>query len=427
MTNLVIIGLGAAGFAAALSARKTDREIEITIVDKKNYDLMHPCGLPFALDGTVKLEDLKHSINAESMRINVISNSKVDSIDTSKKEIQYYNLKNKENNKIGYDKLIIASGSSPIIPKIKGTENNKNLFSIHTPEDVKNLSNAIKKTKKVNIIGAGAIGLETATALNKKGCDVTITEMLSQCLPKAIDKDMSEIIETYLKNKKIKLHLNNPVEEIDKSIITIIAAGVKPNTEIAEIADLKTEKFGIKVNEKMETSARDVYAVGDCAEVLNLITKKPWPALIASSAYKQGTIAGANAAGKKLAYPGTLTTFASVLGTLEVAATGFNSYFAEKEHNVITGKAKSSTKPYWFPKNKEITLKIIADKKTGKVLGAQAIGQGASEKINTISAAIKANFTLQDLSDVELTYCPAISQTYDVLTMAADNALRKIR
>lgn len=426
MAEIVIIGLGAAGFAAALSARKNDRNAEITVIDEKGYDLMHPCGLPFALDGAVKLDNLKHSISAESMKIKIINNSKVNIIDTNKKEIQY-KKNNKNTDKIKYDKLIIATGSSPIIPDIEGVKDNTNLFVISSPEDIEKISSAIKKVKKADIIGAGAIGLETAIALSKRGVDVAIYEMLSHCLPKAIDKDISELIEKRLKNNNIKLSFNKKNDGINKNNITIIAAGVKPNTELAEKAGIKTGKFGIVVNKIMETSAKDVYAAGDCAEALHLVTKKPCPSLIASSAYKQGTIAGANAVGKSQIYAGTLTTFASVLAGLEIAATGLNSYFAKKEgFDLVIGKASSSTKPYWFPDGKEITVKLIADKKTKRIIGGQAVGEGAADKINIISAAIKAGFSLQELSDVELAYCPAISQTYDVITMAADLALRRL-
>jgi len=206
MTKLVIIGLGAAGFAAALSARKVDRSIDITIIDSKDYDLMHPCGLPFAIDGEVKLEELKHKINSEAMKLKLINKSKVTDIDTKDKTLTYQ--KGNQENTLTYDKLIIATGSSPIKPKIEGIEDNDNLFTIHTPEDVRKLITTTKKIKKANIIGAGAIGLETAIALNNKDVEVTITEALSSILPKSLDKDISEIIENSLKEKKIKLNLN---------------------------------------------------------------------------------------------------------------------------------------------------------------------------------------------------------------------------
>ena len=288
MTKLVIIGLGAAGFAAALSARKVDRSIDITIIDSKDYDLMHPCGLPFAIDGEVKLEELKHKINSEAMKLKLINKSKVTSINTKDKTITYE--KDNQENTLTYNKLIIATGSSPIIPKIEGIEDNHNLFTIHTPEDIKNLISATKKVKKATIIGAGAIGLEAAVALKNKEIDVTIVEMLSSLLPKAVDKDVSEIIEEYLKTKKIKIELNKKIDKINKDELTILATGVTPNTELAEQANIDIGKFGIKVNEKLETSAKDIYAVGDCIETINLITKKPWPSLIASSIWISSTV-----------------------------------------------------------------------------------------------------------------------------------------
>src|SRR3989338_7334768 len=161
MAKIVIMGLGAAGFGAALGAKKQDRNAEITIIDEKDFDLMHQCGLPFALEGKIKdLANLKHSIHADKMGIKLINNSKINRVDTKERAV-YYNDK-----KISYDALIIAAGSKPFIPLIK-TENE--IFTVHNIEDTKRLEKNIKKGEKAIIIGAGAVGLETAVALNKKG------------------------------------------------------------------------------------------------------------------------------------------------------------------------------------------------------------------------------------------------------------------
>jgi len=428
--NIVIIGLGTAGFAAALEIKKKDRKANITIIDKKDY-LLHSCGLPFVFEGKVKIEDLKHKIKG---MFNIKADSEATNIDFKNKEVEYKNLKSNRKEKIKYDRLIIATGSFPFVPKIEGIKN-KNVFTIHILEDIKKLKSALKNAKNIAIIGAGAIGLETAISLRK--LNVTIIEMLSCLLPKAIDEDISKILEEHLIKKGVKIILNKKLDKIknkkiildDKEInadVVIIATGVKPNLELIRNSDIKVGEFGILVNEKMETKIKDVYAAGDCIENYSLINKTNYPAFLANVAYKQGTIAGTNALGGNLHYDGSLTTFASYIG-IEIAATGFNSYFAkEYGYNIVIGKAKSKTKPEWYPNGKEITVKIIADSKTKKILGCQAIGDGAASRVNVVSAAIKAGFTLKDLSDIELAYCPAISQSYDVLQQAADIAIRKL-
>ena len=430
MTKIVIIGLGAAGFAAALAIKKTDRKAEILFIDKKEYDLMHPCGLPYALGGEISLDNLKHSIGAEKMNIEVWHNSDAIKIDTKKKEVL-----TGRGDKAGYDKLIIATGAANVVPPVEGVENS---FVVDNPDNVEKLEKAAKKAKKAVVVGAGAIGVETAWALKEKGLEVTIVDMLPTTFPKTIDPDMSAILEQYLAKNGIELKLGKKLERIEKNKVVIegeeipaklavMATGVRANMKIAQEAGIKCGKFGIIVNEKMETSAKDVYAAGDCVEGVNIINKKPYVCQIASAAYKQGQVAGTNAAGRKASYPGATGTFISVIGDIEVAATGFNTFFAEQNgYKLVVGKAKGYTIPDWIPGGKEVTVKLLADKKTKKVIGGQVLGSGAFARINVIATAIKAGFTLRELADTELAYCPAVSQVNDTLTLAAELALRKL-
>ena len=424
MVKIVIIGLGAAGFGAALAAKKQDRNAEITILDNKDFDLMHQCGLPFVLEGKIKdFSNLKYSINADKMGIKLLGNCLVNKLEFNEKNIHFLNKKNNKNEIINYDKLIIASGSKPFIPPIK--TNNK-IFTVHNMEDTKDLEKNIKKGEKAIIIGAGAIGLETAVALKKKGMNVMVMDMLPSTFPKAIDKDMSEILEEKLKEKGIKIELGKKIEEIKEKALVVMATGVKPNIDFLINSGIKINKFGIEVNEKMETSVRDVYAAGDCCCVKSLINKQEMPSQLANNAYMEGTIAGINAAGGNKGYNGILNTFVSLIDDIEVAATGFNSFFADYyKIKTITGKAKGKSRPEWFGASEELTVKIIANEK-GKIIGGQAVGDGAKERINIISTAIKAGFGLKDVSELELVYCPAVSDYYDVLVMAAELGLRKL-
>ena len=433
MTKVVILGLGAAGFGAALAAKKENRNSEITIIDEKNFDLMHQCGLPWVLNDEIKAEGLKHSISPEKMGMKLISNTQIEKIDFDKKMI---------NEKISYDKLIITTGSKPFIPQIKTTNE---IYTVHNIKDAEKIKKQIKKLlnsknskglensknfqsgEKAIIIGAGAIGLETAVALKKKGMDVKVIDMLPSTFPKAIDKDISEILEEKLKEKGIKLELGKKVDEIKEKALVIMATGVKPNIDFLEGSKIKKDKFGIEVNEKMETSVKDVYAAGDCCAVPSLINKEKWTSILANNAYREGVIAGTNAAGGDKRFNGILGTFVSLIDNIEVAATGFNSFFADfYKIKTIVGKAKGKSKPEWFEQSGELTVKIIADER-GKVIGGQAIGEGAKERVNIIATAIKARLTLKDISELELAYCPAISDYYDILIMAAEVGLRKIK
>ena len=428
--KIIIIGLGSAGFAAALAIKKISRNAEVIIIDNKDYDLLHPCGLTFVLEGRVKSFDkIKHDLNLKSMDIKKIK-GKATKIDVKNKVVEIDNEK-----KESYDKLIIATGSSAFVPDIEGKEL---AHTVHTIESTTKLKKEIKKGKKAVIVGASAIGLETAIALKANGLDVTIVDMLPGVFPKALDEDMSNILIDILKEKNIKFVFNERIKKIGKnkayfenenieSDIVVLATGVRPNLDIIKDTPIKATKAGILVDEKMQTNIKNIYAVGDCVQARSLITSRPFVAQIATTAFKQGTIAGTNAAGGDLVYEGLLGTFVSVVGNIEVAATGFNEFFAaQNKIKTISSRVKSTNLPDWFPGKEEIYVKILADAETGEIIGGQAIGHGASSRINVLSTAIKAGFTLQKLSEVELAYCPAVSQVYDILLVAADLCNRKL-
>lgn len=433
--KVLIIGLGTAAFAAILSIKKSDRIAEITVIDKKPFDLLHSCGLPYALEGKVELEKLEHSIEAEKMNVKVLSECEAIKIDTKKKEVEYVNLKGKST--ISYDKLLLVTGSGAFFPPIEGLR--ENVSTVKSSSDVRKLNEKIKQAKTAAVIGAGAVGLETAYALMKKGLRVTIIEALSCLFPRALNPDIASLLEDYLREEGIEILLNQEIEKIDgkrillsdkeiRADIIICAAGVRPNAKLADEAGLKISKFGIIVNKHMHTSDKDIFAAGDCTEAINLITGNKFESQLAATAYKQGTVAGENIAGKKSEYKGSISTFVSVIGDIEVAATGLNSFYAKDAgFDFVTGKSISTDRPEWFGKVEKITLKILADKKSQKVIGAQAIGKNASARINVVSTAIAAGMTLEELSDVELSYCPAVSQAYDVLKQAVELGLRRMK
>jgi len=429
MTNYVILGLGTAGFAAALAIKKNDRKASITFIDKKNFDLLHTCGMPYAIEGKVSFESLRHDIGSERMGIKIIQ-ANATKIDSNKKIVEH------EKGSESYDKLIIALGSYAFMPSIDGIKG-RNVFHVNDIDNAKWISENAKNVKSAVVIGAGAIGLETAFALKQRGLNVKIIEMLDSCLPKAIDKDISEMLEEYLKNSGIEIMFGKKLEKIEEgkvivsgkeieTDIVIMAVGVKPRIKLAGDIGILTDKFGIVINDNMETNIKDIYAAGDCCQTKNFITGKKYPGLTATISYKQGTIAGVNASGGSLEYKGAITSFVSSIGSLEVAATGLNSYFAEG-FDLVVGKVKGKNKPEWFPDSDSLMVKVLADKKTGKIIGGQAIGAGAAANIDIIATAIKAGMTLQKISEVELAYCPAVSQTYPLLQQAVDIALRKIK
>ncbi len=442
MANIVIIGLGSGGFAASLAIRRKNPEAHITIIEKRAYDMFSPCGMPFAIEGIVGLDDLKFELPGDE-KITKLLEHEAQAIAPVEKKITAKNLKTQETISIPYDSLIIASGAEPFIPPIKGAKENlgRGVFVLHDLESARKIIEYAKTAKKAVVVGAGPIGLEIAVALRRKGLEVAVVEMLPHAFPRALDRDMAKMVEQSLQDSGIKLSFNKTVgsingspvesitagEEIIGTDMVVLASGVKANLDMAKNAGIEIGKWGIKTNASMETNIKGIYAVGDCIETVSLIDHRPTMMQLSSAAFRQGMVAGANAAGGYDTYEGALSTFVSLIGELEVAATGFNEFFANAAgFETLSGKALGKSKPVYYPGAKDIVVKIIADAKTGRVLGGQAIGEGAGARINVIALAIKAGMDVYALSRTETAYCPMLAENYDVLNKAADFAVRKL-
>jgi NADH oxidase (H2O2-forming) len=442
LKKIIIAGFGSAGYAASIAVKKNMPAAEITVIDNKESDLMHPCALPYSLEGVVKEENILQNINLPGMKIKKIKAVAVKA-DTLSKKLY---VKSDETDSVEYDSLILTTGSKPLIPPIKGIidQINKKIFTLSNINDLKHITAAIKGSSNAVIIGGGAIGLESAFALNKAGLSVSVAEAMPQILPGILDEDMAQAAEEYIKSSGIEVLTSSMISEIKenkglelsidkaeilKSDFAILAAGFKPDTSIAELSGLKINPNGIVTDKKLMTSAQDVYAAGDCVSGWSIISGKESRAKLATSAYKQGTAAGINASGGNFEYRGTAGTFVTIIGELEIAGTGFNSEIAKQHgYDPVSGKIKTNILPEYFPTNSQIQIKIIFDKSSGKILGAQAVGKkGCAERMNIISMAIEFGISIEDIGRLEMAYCPAISEVNDPLLRAVDFGLRRIK
>ncbi len=445
--KIVIIGLGSGGLYAAKSAMATSKKVEVTIVEKRSYDMFSPCSLPFAIEGVVDdFEKLKFAVPGHLKRMRKLTNHEALAIDPNNKKVKVKNLETTEIVELDYDSLILALGAEPIILPVPGARElvGKGVFVVSTIENSSALQKHAKSSKSAVLVGGGGIGLEIAVALKNLGLDVTITKRTPPVLPRTLDPDMGQLIEDHLNELGFRTLFGKGLDKINgtdwvESVeiageiiptdLVVMAVGVRPNIEIAEQAGIEIQNNGIKINERLETNHPTIYAIGDCIDSYNLINQKPFGAQLATSAYLQGMVAGANAAGASETYRGTLGTFVSKIGKLEVAATGFNSEFARSSgYQVINSKIKGMIKPEYMPNSTEITVKLIVDGNSGKLLGGQAIGeQGAAWRINLIALAIQAGTTVTELGKTELAYSPPVSEMYDMLSMAIDFAARKLK
>jgi NADPH-dependent 2,4-dienoyl-CoA reductase/sulfur reductase-like enzyme len=443
--HIVIIGLGTGGLYSSRAAQRYNRRTRITIFEKRDYHMFSPCGIPYAIEGMVEnFDDLKHSVpTTRSLQIHLQHEALT--VDTDGKKVKVKNLESNEESWVDYDSLILATGSKPTILPIPGAKEllGKGIYTVSTPEDGEILRHVALNSKTCAVVGAGAIGMEIALALKHLGVDVHVTKRTEPALPRNIDPDMGTILVDHIREKGLHIHFGKGIDSINgtnkvESVtiagelipvdFVVMGVGVDSNIDLAEVTGVECERGSIKTNDRMETSIPDIYAVGDNCWSFNMIDGLPTRIALATTAYRQAMVAGVNAAGGDAVYDGTLGTFVSFVGELEVSATGYNTSGAEAAgYEVISGRANTVNKPTWIPGAKDISIKVLADAKTGKLLGGHSIGEeGTDWRINMIALGIKKGMTLEEFATIELAYCPPVSELYDPLLMATDVALRKL-
>ncbi|UCD14061.1 MAG: FAD-dependent oxidoreductase [Thermoplasmatales archaeon] len=452
-TKIVIIGCGAGGGTTAQFARKTDRKAIVTIFERGKYPQYSKCGLPYVISG--KIPEFKELIEFsedwfEKERIDLFLETTVDEI--NKKNHTVFAKKGNERIKKEFDKLILATGATPSIPPIKNIKKNGELIKgahvLRTIDDGKLISSDIKKGKKATILGAGLIGLEMVDALSKKEMDITVVEALPEILGNALDNDMCEPTLRVLQEKTtlytnhvatkvseehgtlrhvfIKDNKTNEEKELETDVL-VIAVGTKPNVSLAKSIGCKLGETGrITINEKSETSVKNVYAVGDCTEYKDFVTQKAVGIGLGSIVVRQGIAAGVNAAGGNYILPkGVLLTRTSEIFGVEVAAVGPVKNAFEKMP-VIYGKFKGSSLPEYFPGGNPITIKVGVHEETGRIVSAQAVGSNAAQRVNVFACAIFNGANVEDVKKLETAYAPPIAPPLDALTLACDVASLKL-
>ena len=453
MEKTLIIGGIAGGATTAARLRRRNENMEIIIFEKGDYISYANCGLPYYIGDIIKNRDALLLQTPQAMKnkfnIDVRVASEVIKILPKENKIIVKDLKTKEEYKESYDNLVIATGSSPIKPPIKGIEN-ENIFVLWTVNDTDNIKKYIyeKKPKSVSIIGGGFIGLEMAENLHKLGLDVSLIEMQDQVMA-PVDKEMANLIHENMVNNNINLILGDGVKEFHnkngkteielnsgKNILTdmvILSIGIKPNSQIAADANIElNERKGIVVNEYLQTSVKNIYAVGDVIGVENYVTKQKTMIPLAGPANKQARILADNICGDNKKYNGSLGTSIAKVFDLDVASVGINEKQLKnigkiKGKDYFTAIINQKSHAGYYPNAKQITLKIIFDK-NGKIYGGQIIGEeGVDKRIDTLATTIKLNGTIYDLEELELAYAPPFSSAKDPINMlgfVAENIIR---
>lgn len=445
MKKIVIIGGVAAGTTAAARLKRLRPDFEITLLEKSDVISYGTCELPYVIDETISEFETIISFTDESFHqqksVEVKLNSLVTEINPKTKTVVYQHGIYKSVHKIQYDKLLIASGASPKTITFLDSVNSFSVKSLDSAKRLKRYLNSEKPQHAV-IIGAGLIGLELAESLTNLGIRVSIIDSENQILFGKIDSTDSKRIENILeenkvqfyKNEKVKSAVKNGFNKIEKLVfvsgleiypdLVLQTIGFQPNTFFKGIEEIKKNPNGaVLVNSKMETSFKDIYAAGDCAAVSRSGKESEWFPL-ATVASKMGRAAAASMAGINEEYGKSFGTLAVKIFDFEIAHTGMTLKQAiAKKMDAKESRIKGSSKVAVYPNSKEITVQIVYESKSGKILGGTIIGQeGAALRINILSLALQNEMTVSDLRNSDFMYTPPFSPLWDPVLIAANQA-----
>jgi NADPH-dependent 2,4-dienoyl-CoA reductase/sulfur reductase-like enzyme/rhodanese-related sulfurtransferase len=449
--RIVVIGGTACGPKAAARARRCDPSARITIIEQKDDLSTATCGLPYYVANVIKKEsDLvarRPDYFRDVMDMEVLTGTRALAVHPKAHTVEIVNQKTDRRSAIEYDKLVIATGAAPITPNWEGKDL-AGIFTLSNIPDAKAIRNYldILKNKEVVIVGAGLIGLEMAEAFRARGLKVTVLEALDWPLPALLDAEIAAYVEKHLRSKGVTVRCGQRVTgflgdkdrhvrkvvcgdaELEAGMV-LLSLGVRPNVALSKDAGLIIGVTGgLSVNERLETSDPDIYAGGDCVEVVNIVSAKKTFVPLGSTANKHGRIIGTNVTGGSETFPGITGTAIAKVFDFNVARTGLNEAQAgDAGFEIVTSLVPNSEHADYYPGARDIMVKLIADKATGRLLGGQAVGPGdTAKRIDVLATAIAFGTTVDDLANLDLAYAPPYNSALDPLHNAANVIRNKL-
>ena len=445
--RIIVIGSGAAGMSAASAAREASPDADITVFTEDEDIAYSPCAIPWGIEGRSQWDEIvMHTpqFYSEKRNIRVLTKTKVESVDGEAKTVTA------GGESYPYDSLVIATGGRVFVPPIAGTDL-KNVFVVRTVRDGKDIQAALSDVDRVVIGGAGVIGLELAVSLRGMGKDVTVIEMMDQVIPRIADKDMADEIQAHLEEKGIRFVMKAPIQAVNgdgrvESVtaagqeypcgLMIFATGVRANLDIAKSLGLDVGQLGALVASPTLNAYRrgrlvpDVFVAGDVMQCESPVMPGATMSQLGSTAVRQGRVAGHNAAGgDKMLFGPVASPWVSVIGDKQIAGTGLSLGLASWYGiDTVTGKAEGLTRARYYPGGMELKVKVIADRTTHRIVGAQIIaGEEATGRIDWLTSAIINGMTAEDfLVRSENAYCPPTSMVKDVVISAVEDLCRHL-
>ncbi|MFA5313420.1 MAG: FAD-dependent oxidoreductase [Methanomassiliicoccales archaeon] len=446
--RIIVIGSGAAGMTAASTARSSSTDAIIDVFTEDGHVSYSPCAIPFVIEGKIKDFDsiVMHTPEwyRKERRINVHIKTKVVSVDVDAKKVT-----TSEGSTYDFDSLILATGGNVLFPPIEGTKL-PGVYPVRYISDGKAIQDALPNVRSAVVVGAGVIGLEMAVALRNAGKDVTVVEMFKQTIPRIFDDDMAKLVQSHCESLGIKFMMGAPCGSIngegkvEKVVVAgkdipcqmvIMATGVRANLELPNMMSLDIGALGaVRVSATMQPYRKgrllkDVYMAGDVVMCESSVAPGPTMSQLGSSAVRQGRVAGLNAAGVYAYHPGVASPFISAIGDIQVGGAGLSRGLAEYYGiQVVEGKATGLTRARYYPGGKPLTVKVLADASSGRIIGGQVVAEeDVNGRINWLSAAITKGVTVGEfLSDMENAYCPPTSMVRDTVFDALEDLIFKL-
>jgi NADPH-dependent 2,4-dienoyl-CoA reductase/sulfur reductase-like enzyme len=451
--RLVVIGCDAAGGAAASQARRLrgPDELEIVALEKGGYTSYSACGIPYwvgdVVDGPYDLIARDPDTFRDRFDIDVRLREEVVEIDLEAREVTVARLGDSGGSYIlEYDQLMIGTGAVPVRPSLPGIEA-EGIYGIQTLGDGEAVRNAIDKgPKKGVVVGGGYIGMEMAEALFNRGMDVTVLEAATEPMA-TLDPDMGRLVSDAVVGMGIAVHSNEPVEGFEmgtdgrvRAVVTaegryeadvvILGLGVRPNSDLAAEAGVPVGPTGGIRTDRMQKvdGLEGVWAGGDCVETYHLVSRRPVAIALGTHANKQGRVAGINIGGGYLTFPGVVGTAVSKVSDVEIARTGLREKDCQAAGlQYVTALVRSNTRAGYYPGASPISTKIIAEKRTGRLLGAQIVGFTESAKrIDALAIALWNGMTVEELAGTDLSYAPPFSPVWDPILITARKAAEAV-
>jgi NADPH-dependent 2,4-dienoyl-CoA reductase/sulfur reductase-like enzyme len=449
--RLVVVGGDAGGMTAAAQARRRvpDRDaLEIVAFERGAYTSYSACGIPYLVgDVVTEAEKLVARSPSEHRErgIDVRTGHEVTAVDLDRRCVRVRDVDAEDDREQGFDHLVIATGATPVRPSIDGIDA-RGVFGVQTLADGIAVRHAVDdgQPERAVVVGGGYIGLELAEALVRRGLDVSLVEQRPQPMS-TLDPDMGALVAAALRGVGVHVYLEEPVEGFEsadgqvRAVVTgqrtltadvvILGLGVRPSSELAEEAGVPVgETGGIVTDERMQAGAEGVWAAGDCVETWHRVSRRPVAIALGTHANKQGRVVGTNATGGSATFPGVIGTAVSKICEYEVARTGLTeSEAADAGFDALAATIDSTTRAGYYPGAEPIRVKVVAERPTGRMLGAQIVGkEGAAKRIDVCAAVIWNEMPVGEVASLDLSYAPPFSPVWDPVLVAARKAARLV-